>query len=177
MTEPQQPDDAVTGKAADALSPDVALSYKATVDLLIASGAQNWARFNAMLVANSILLAIVGQIVIQRKQPALLPWYWAGLLPALLPVAGLVLCVAWFAAVSRGAQYQEFYMGVAHEIEEASLSPRLRVLLRGRRYADNCMQGVGKLSARHAMEVVIWVFVALHLGLLVLVVLSARAPR
>ena len=68
-------------------------------------------------------------------------------------------------------------MGVAHEIEEASLSPRLRVLLRGRRYADNCMQGVGKRPARRAMNVVIWVFVALHLGLLVLVVLSAWAAR
>src|SRR5205823_737646 len=119
---------------------------------------QNWSRFSAMMVANSILLGVAGQFVVENKPG--LPWLWF----LAFPVVGLALCYLWAAAVSRGLQYQDYYVRAARSIEQTHLSPTITVVSEGQNQAESRMGGFGQLRTRSTMRWVIVVFVVLHIA-------------
>lgn len=135
---------------------DARVGYRAALDLLNAGASQTWMRFNAMLVANSIIVAILGQLL---KENDIIPLPYYALL--LLPGAGLVLCIAWGAAISRGMQYQDRYVSSAREIEEKHLAPTVTIMVDGQRLQ---MKGLARVRTRIAMWMVVWPFVILHLA-------------
>jgi len=123
-------------------------------------------RFSAMPVANSIILAVVGQLL--RKDALVnLPW-WSFFL---LPVAGPALCHCWAAAVSRGIQYQDYYMASARKIEKDQLMPM--VLNDGQQIR---WKGVGRVRTRNTMRIVVALFAILHLAGVVLILLKRSKP-
>jgi len=79
--------------------------------------------FNAMIVANSIVVA--GATFVLTSQTSL------ALLKGLLPIIGLLLCITWFLLVKRAHEYSIYYTLSAREIEELYLSENVRTLSRG----------------------------------------------
>ena len=108
------------------LSPDVEnarLGYQVASDLAAFYGSAIWSMFNAMLVANSIVVA--GATFVFTGQNSL------AVLKILLPIIGLLLCLAWFLLVKRAHEYSSYFTLSAREIEESYLSGSVKTLSRG----------------------------------------------
>ena len=102
---------------------DARLGYQAASDLATFYGGAIWSMFNAMLVANSIVVA--GATFVLSGSSSLL------LLKNLLPIIGLLLCFTWFLLVKRAHEYSAYYILSAREIEERYLSDAVKTLARG----------------------------------------------
>jgi amino acid permease len=98
------------------------IGYEAALGLWTYQGTLNWNRFNVMLVANSIILAVVG-ISFTSQHP--LPVF-----TILLPILGLVLCVAWFFLTVRGYDFQTYWALSARELEERYFANTIKTLAR-----------------------------------------------
>jgi hypothetical protein len=135
------------------------IGYRAAIDLWIAQGNQNWSRFNAMLVANSVIVAVIVQIV--RDHP-FLDWR----VQLALPVVGLIVCWSWLAAVSRGMTYQDYYVARARDLE-SQLGP-VNVVQGGHILP---MAGCfAPFRTRTAMYTVVVLFVLLYLAAILIIV-------
>jgi len=143
---------------------NIRIGYKTAADLITTLGNQNWARFNSMLVANSLFFALLGQALVGH---VLINWP----LPLALPAVGLVLCLSWWAAVSRGLTYQDYYVARARELE-AQLAP-VNVLQLGHVLGQGgavpigegrqlWMSGPGRIRTSRTMQTVIVLFVLLY---------------
>ena|GEM_PF-1571842 len=102
---------------------DARIGYQAAIDLWAYVGEENWSRFNAMIFANSVIIALIGLAIINTK-PELL-------ISLILSIFGLFLCATWFIIMRRGFDYQKYYMMSAREIEEKFLSNTLITVSRG----------------------------------------------
>ncbi len=140
---------------------NIRAGYKATIDLWNTAGNQNWSRFNAMLVANTVVFAVIGQLM---ARTIVLPIPWV------LPIVGLILCASWWVALARGLTYQDLYVALAREME-AKLDPA-DVVRRGRGLADGGtvaangqkfkMRHGAQIRTRYAMRAVVIVFAVLY---------------
>ena len=109
---------------------DARIGYQAAVDLWTYEGEQNWARFNVMLVANSIIIAVLGLSVTgPNGSPSI---------SIVLSIVGLILCISWFIITKRGFDYQTYYVLSARELEERFLSDIVITTSRGGTFADGC---------------------------------------
>jgi hypothetical protein len=77
------------------------VGYQAALDHVAFYGEKIWAIFNAMIVANSI---VVAGVVVILSQPTL------KILKMLLPVIGLLLCASWFLLVKRAHEFSAYYL-------------------------------------------------------------------
>jgi hypothetical protein len=118
MNEIQQP---VDGLGLD-LEENARIGYQAAVDLWIAEGEQIWARFNAMLVVNSIIVAVIGFALAGQRMLLVIT--------VSLPIAGLVVCAVWYVLMKRDFEYQAYLIYSAREIEERYLNP-IKTVSRG----------------------------------------------
>src|SRR5690349_10694594 len=73
---------------------DIQIGYQAAVALWIYEGNLIWSKFNALLVANSIVLAVFGLSLGSSRLPQ--PFTIG------LPIAGIILCAAWAILTKRG---------------------------------------------------------------------------
>lgn len=104
------------------------IGYQVAIDLWAHAGEEVWARFNVMLVANSIIIAVIGFAMTgQRAVPAI---------TVLLPVIGIVLCALWFVMMRRAFDYQDYFILSARELEEKYLVDPVRTLSRGAAFSD-----------------------------------------
>lgn len=135
------------------------VGYQAAITIWTYQGDLNWNRFNVMLVANSIILAIVGvAFTSQHPLPMLtvtLPILGLVSLPvftALLPLLGLVLCVAWFLLTMHGYDFQAYWADSALELEERYLANSVRTVLRSKLFGQGkpiSLEIGGKSIPRH----------------------------
>lgn len=102
---------------------DAQVGYQAAVSLWVSEGNLVWAKFNAFLVANSIVLAIFGLALGTAKVSHA---FVIG-----LPVAGLILCLVWWAQTKRGFDYFTYWILSARELEETCLGEQVRTAARG----------------------------------------------
>jgi hypothetical protein len=102
---------------------DAQVGYQAAVSLWVSEGNLVWAKFNAFLVANSIVLAIYG---LALGTPKISRAFVIG-----LPVAGIVLCLVWWAQTKRGFDYFTYWILSARELEETCLSEQVQTAARG----------------------------------------------
>lgn len=109
---------------------DARTGYQAAVDLWTYEGEQNWARFNVMLVANSIIIAVLGLTLTSQERLASMS--------IVLSIVGLILCAAWFVITKRGFDYQNYYVMSARELEERFLSNVIETASRGGTFAQGC---------------------------------------
>jgi len=107
---------------------DARIGYQAAIQLWTYEGGQNWARFNVMLVANSIIIAVLG-LAITSANPSTA-------ISVVLSVVGVILCIAWFLITKRGFDYQKYYVLSARELEEKFLSKVITTASRGGAFAD-----------------------------------------
>jgi hypothetical protein len=137
--------------------------YKAALDFTLATSRDTWTRFTAMLVAHSILLAVSANLMFGASR-ALAP----GAVPAVLLLAGFVVCFAWWAGIERGFRYQDRYLEFAKRIEEKLFPKGRQLLVDG---AETKMGFPSCLRGRHAMRIVVFTFFFLYGSALALLVL------
>ncbi|EOD64988.1 hypothetical protein [Amycolatopsis vancoresmycina] len=102
---------------------DAQVGYQVAVSLWVSEGNLVWAKFNAFLVANSIVLAIYGLTLGSAKV--------SGAFAVGLPIAGLLLCLVWWMQTKRGFDYFTYWILAARELEEAALSAQVKTVARG----------------------------------------------
>lgn len=105
------------------------VGYQAAVNLWTYEGQLIWARFSAMLLANSIVVAVIG-IVISGDRA--LPVFSVG-----MPIAGLILCILWWLITKRGFDYYVYWIRSARELEEEFLKDPVKTVSRGGKLADD----------------------------------------
>lgn len=105
------------------------LGYQTAVQLWIYEGSLVWSKFNAMLVANSIVLGILG-LAISSKDVSVPLYYIIGLV-----IVGLVLCFTWYQLNHRANDTLIYWIFSALEIEANHLSPTIEILQRGKNFS------------------------------------------
>ena len=104
------------------------IGYQMAISLWTFQGEQSWARFNIMLVANSIVIAVIGLAFTSQRPVAVFT--------LLLPIVGLLLCGIWFAHTRREAEYSDYDILSARELEEKYLSDPVKTVSRGGLFAE-----------------------------------------
>jgi hypothetical protein len=84
------------------------VKYEVAVRLWTYHGSAAWARFSAMLLANSIVVVTVATMLANRTLVCAVPF---------LPLAGALICTFWFTIFERGAEYERYYIRRARELE------------------------------------------------------------
>jgi hypothetical protein len=109
-------------------SENARLGYQSAVDIATFYATTVWSIFNAMLMAHSIFVAVIG-LVLTSNHPLILFKF-------MTPIVGLVLCVAWFLLVKRAHEYAAYYRMSAREIEEEYLEDSVSTVSRGAIFAS-----------------------------------------
>lgn len=117
-----------TDKSEETFSEQAVVGYQAAITLMCYEGELVWSKFNAMLVGNSIVLAILGVSVQSATESG--P---KSLLLALSAV-GLILCFVWFVLVTQGFEHHYYWTLSARELEERFLQPPVGTLSKGASY-------------------------------------------
>lgn len=99
------------------------VGYQVAVSLWSHAGNEVWTRYNMMLVANSIIIAVIGVALSAQRN--------LSLLTASMSATGIVLCIAWYLITKRGFAYQVYYLFSAREIEEKYLNNTIQTMSRG----------------------------------------------
>jgi hypothetical protein len=110
------------------------VGYQVAMNLWTFQGQINWNRFNVMLVANSVIVAVIGSML-SGGNP----------LPSLiisLAVLGFVLCIVWVLLTARGFGYLSYWFLCAVELEkqlggDVKIFSRFPSLRAGREVAFN----------------------------------------
>lgn len=107
---------------------DARIAYQTAISLWVYEGNLIWSKFNAMLVANSIVLAVVG---FAQSSTVL-----SHAVKTALPVVGTLLCLFWLHLTKRGFDYCVYWIVSARELEEKYFSAEVRTVSRGGRFAN-----------------------------------------
>jgi hypothetical protein len=94
---------------------DVRVVYQVAMATYAYEGAQVWTRFSAMLVAHSILIVVIGQLL------TLDPTSPFRLFAKALAVAGFLVSLLWLMITVRGFRYHDIFLQAAKK-QEARLS-------------------------------------------------------
>ena len=129
--------------------------YQAAREYL-AVESDEWSRFNAMLVAHAILIAVAVSVMYGEACT------YAAAAPLVLLLVGLAVCVAWWDKIERGFRSEDRYMGFIKRLE-AELPENLRFLTDG---ANAKMIFPSTPITRNAMRLVVGVCALVYLVVL-----------
>ncbi|CAD6491838.1 MAG: hypothetical protein ANIMEMIM_00228 [Candidatus Argoarchaeum ethanivorans] len=107
---------------------DARIGYQVATNLWTYEGGTLWSKFNAFLVANSIVLA---SIALSMTVSSRLAVFSIG-----MPVVGIILCGFWFLLIKRSFEFYIYWIFSAREIEEQHLSEPVQTISRGGKFAD-----------------------------------------
>lgn len=144
--------------------------YEAAIALWTNEGSIFWARFNALLVANSIVLGTQALLISSQRPPL-------GAV-ILLSIAGLLICLLWYLGCDRSLSYYGYWIHSARELEEIHLAPIVRTVSRGADFAEGRpvnfrtrekdltyqLGRSGRMRIKHIAYVIIAVFAVLYLA-------------
>jgi len=102
------------------------VGYEVANNLWSMANQNYWEVYNALLVANSILLASIGWIFSKDGDRFL-----AYLSFVIIPIVGIAICTIWFFISHRSSVYYRYYLFSARELEEKYLSDPVKTLSRG----------------------------------------------
>lgn len=143
------------------------VGYRVAVRLWTYQGTASWARYSAMLLANSIVFATVAAMLTSDVMLCAVP---------LLPLAGFALCIFWLAIFERGAEYQSHYVRKARELEWCFPGESVKTVQDGHDFGSgkkvtyrngegsksHRMSWAARLKMRHAGRGVVAVFFLIH---------------
>ena len=175
------------------LSPDqvenARVGYQMAIDIWLRELEIAWVRFDAMLVANSVLVAVTGALIAAVIDPLIAtqksssspyaPWLGIYMIP--LPVMGILLCVLWLLLTERTLDYRPLWERFALELEQKPLLKPIRIISRLKQFSKGDdvkfdLMGpseplrfgwLGRLRTRYAGRLVILVFFMLYFFLCV----------
>ncbi|MBA3011051.1 MAG: hypothetical protein KJ658_08020 [Proteobacteria bacterium] len=153
---------------------NIRIGYQSAIDMWAHCGDEAWSRFNVMLVAHGILIAIAGSALL--KNPPFI------ILTLILTIAGLFLSFLWVIMMERAFAYQSYFLFVARDFEENGTMAPVETILEGRKFDDieTFLSSKGrpmpgkllkwihkKISAENASYLVILIFTLIYLALFV----------
>jgi hypothetical protein len=139
---------------------DVRVIYQVAMATYAYEGAQVWTRFSAMLVAHSILIVVIGQLLILEAASPL------RLFATALTGAGFLVSLLWLMITVRGFRYHDIFLAAAKEQEtHLSAPPFVNVT---RWSAASRFDYVGWFRTRTITYCVIVLFALIYLLLLYL---------
>jgi len=105
-----------------------------------------WSIFNAMLVANSIVVAGISFVGATQS---------LNLFIIFLQLIGLVLCFVWFLLIKRHREFTAYYVLSAREIEERYFLKSVKTLSRGGDFADgkSVILDIGQSKIKRQMSI------------------------
>ena len=104
------------------------VGYQVATNLWVYEGTTFWSKFNALLVANSIVLGSIGLSMTTSRHVVVLS---IG-----MPIVGIFLCGFWLLLAKRSFDYYKYWIFSAREIEERYLSNAVQTVSRGGKFAD-----------------------------------------
>jgi len=97
------------------------IGYSTAMGLVGLVSQEIYSRFNAMLTANSIIIAIIGwTLTSERSLPPILAIF--------LPIVGLSLCFLWFLFTNHGVYWQNVFRKKAIELEKNFFSDTFQLI-------------------------------------------------
>ena len=121
------------------------LGYQAAANLWVYEGETLWSKFNALLVANSIVLAALALAMNARRPPAVFL--------IAMPIAGIILCALWLLLTMRSFAYYRYWFWSAREFEDQYLSPQVRTFSRVADFADGREVTIGIGAERQRLQI------------------------
>jgi hypothetical protein len=103
-----------------------------------------WSKFNALLVANSIVLAALALNLTSEHPARYLTVPFAG--------AGVVLCIVWTQTTKRGFENYVYWIMSSRELEELYLSDPVKTVSRGGDFAEGRAVTLQISSRKKKME-------------------------
>jgi hypothetical protein len=103
-------------------------AYQAAANLYMQENSVTWARFNALVATNGIIVTSIGITIRDiggdnAGKPFLLALF--------LPLFGLLLCFIWSVIMRRGFAYLDVWRDAAYQIERRFLREQTEALLKG----------------------------------------------
>jgi hypothetical protein len=180
------------------------IGYKVAVDLLGILVESSWSRFNAMVLANSIIISVLGLILTNYNNKILL------IFAVILSLMGILLAIFWFSLMARDSEFQIFYstcarsferrlsQGAKNETSTASQPIEIQTLLNGAKLAHEWpikypdepisrdvydddknnlqMKGLSKWKTRDNINHIIYLFASTYALIIILAVLLYLGP-
>lgn len=117
---------------------DLRVGYQVAVDLTIKEENLFWNQFNALLLANSILITAASFVVTKNQAD----------FTNFLAISGIIICFYWYQLTKRRNDYRHYYLLSAREIEERYLDSRVQTLSRGGDFANGSTVGM-KINGKY----------------------------
>ena len=105
---------------------NIRIGYQTAIEMWAHCGDEAWSRFNVMLVAHSILIAIAGSALL-RDSPLIY-------LTFILSAAGLFLSILWGIMMERAFAYQNYFLLSARDIEENGSMAPIETISKGKKF-------------------------------------------
>lgn len=105
---------------------EILAGMQSAITLWTYEGNLIWAKFNAMLVANSIVIAVAAGSTVNSG---------LGGVPFVVPSAGMVLCACWWLLTVRGFENYRYWIELTKELE-GHLHPSVDIARRGGHFAE-----------------------------------------
>lgn len=106
------------------------IGYQAAITLWVHENDSMLSKFNAFLVANSIILLAAVNIV-TKKSPSCSLWAFLALMSGI----GIIFCVLWYLITKRSSEYVRYWTSSARMIEKNFLSP-VSTVSQGKKFAE-----------------------------------------
>lgn len=103
------------------------IGYQVAVDLWGILVETSWSRFNAMVVANSIIIGMLALTLISDKKILFI-------FASVISIIGIILCILWFFLMKRDSEFQYYYSRSAGELEE--YLNKVETVRRGHKFAN-----------------------------------------
>lgn len=156
------------------------IGYQVAVDLWTFQSTLNWSRFNAMLTANSIILAIFG-VSLQAGNSVVsnIRFFQTVLLSV-----GLFLCLFWIVLTARGNDYHRYWIKEARDIEIKYFRHQFSTISgaqindpKGKRIQFGWLsRSILGRSQNYSIYFVISAFIFLYVASFIMLYTSAQAP-
>ena len=101
------------------------VGYQVAANLTASEVQMIWARYNAMLLANSIVLAVIAQFLIAAIKESSIALV---IIPSFMSLVGIVLCIFWLCMTERKTKISMFYRFSARKLEEKCLGDNVNMI-------------------------------------------------
>lgn len=95
---------------------DIGVGYQVAVNLWSTVVQSSWSRFNAMLIANSIIIGLIGILLI-NYETAYVTYVFQLFFATFLSAIGILLACLWYSLMARDAKFQKYYAISARNLE------------------------------------------------------------
>ena len=118
---------------------DAIVKYQSALDRSAYEGNVLWSRYSAILIVNTIFIAIIGFSYSNEFDGTILQNY---LFKIIAPILGLILCYLWYQVTNRGFIWMTHWIVTARKIEEKQLRGEINPLIEGRELKEKIGEGV-----------------------------------